>query len=196
MIGRTISNWYAFSTLSGRGWALQDGRFDVGTRRGLVDAGDCFAFSLAAIAAVVLTVTSSALGFAAEDRQSIVNYDEVTLSPDATKIGCIESESAVDRSNSSHNVVTVRDIHGRKIGSYDPCPKCEYSSPTWSPDSRLKPLGMRSRPHGKKATIRRAAQKKIYPRGNDSLAVVRQPGKLRSCLADSLYREREDADHA
>ncbi|MGB2668556.1 MAG: hypothetical protein WAK48_31515 [Candidatus Acidiferrum sp.] len=85
---------------------------------------------------MVFTVGSSASGFAVADKQSIVNYDEVTLSPDAIKIASIETESAVDLSSSSHNVVTVRDIHGSKIGSYDPCAKCGYSSPTWSPDSR------------------------------------------------------------
>jgi dipeptidyl aminopeptidase/acylaminoacyl peptidase len=96
----------------------------------------CFAFSLAAVAAVVFTVASPAPGFAAEDKQSIVNYDEVTLSPDATRIASIEAESALNRSGSSHNAVTIRDVHGSKIGGYDPCAKCGYSSPTWSPDNR------------------------------------------------------------
>jgi len=98
-------------------------------------SSSCFAFSLAAVTAVVFTVAPSASGLAA-DKQSIVNYDEVTLSPDATKIASIETESALARSSSSHNVVTIRDVHGSKMGSYDPCAKCGYSSPTWSPDSR------------------------------------------------------------
>ena len=96
----------------------------------------CFAFSLAAVTTLVFTVACSAPGFAAERKRSLVTYDEVTLSPDATKIASIETESALDLSGSSHNAVTIRDIHGSKIGGYDPCAKCGYSSPTWSPDSR------------------------------------------------------------
>lgn len=84
----------------------------------------CFAFSLAAVTTLVFTVACSAPGFAAERKRSLVTYDEVTLSPDATKIASIETESALDLSGSSHNAVTIRDIHGSKIGGYDPCAKC------------------------------------------------------------------------
>ena len=91
------------------------------------------------VVAAVLTAAASASGAtgSAEGKQTVVDYDGVTLSPQGAKIASVETESPVDLSTRGHNVVTIRDTTGTKVGSYDPCPDCAYSSPAWSPDGRV-----------------------------------------------------------
>src|SRR5258707_67276 len=86
------------------------------------------------VLAAVFTAAASASGAtgSAEGKQTVVDYDGVTLSPQGAKIASVETESPVDLSTRGHNVVTIRDTTGTKVGSYDPCPDCAYSSPAWS----------------------------------------------------------------
>jgi dipeptidyl aminopeptidase/acylaminoacyl peptidase len=94
------------------------------------------AFRVTASLAAAFLAAASASGATgpADGKLTIVDYDGVALSPDATRIASVDTAYPVDLSTDGHNVISIRDTKGIEAGSYDPCPDCTYHSPTWSPD--------------------------------------------------------------
>ncbi len=94
-----------------------------------------FVTAAISIAWAVVPCASGASGTTASMR-TVVDYQDVTLSPDATAVASVDVEQAVQLQGTRHSLVAVRDTTGKTIATYDPCSRCIYSSPAWSPDSR------------------------------------------------------------
>lgn len=69
-------------------------------------------------------------------QQSMSEYAELVLSPDASQIAVVETVHPAEAAAALHNTISIYDTSGRKLGAFDPCPDCTYTSPGWSPNGR------------------------------------------------------------
>lgn len=87
------------------------------------------------VAWTAIPCASGASGTAVSTK-TLVDYQDVILSPAATAIASVDVEEAMEQHRARHNLVAVRSTAGKSIATYDPCSTCMYSSPAWSPDGR------------------------------------------------------------
>jgi dipeptidyl aminopeptidase/acylaminoacyl peptidase len=65
------------------------------------------------------------------------NYQDLALSGAGDRIAALEMVNPPDAAKRAHASVVVRDsASGKVLASYDPCAKCDYNFPAWSPDGK------------------------------------------------------------
>ncbi len=77
----------------------------------------------------------AAIAGAAQAADSLTRFQDVSLSPDGSKIAAIEQVRSLNASTvAPHGPVVVRDARtGAVLAHYDPCGGCAYSGLAWSP---------------------------------------------------------------
>lgn len=86
---------------------------------------------------MILALLAGVAAAVAAPAPTLHRYAEVALSPSGAELAAIESVAALDTGEPEpHGVVVVRTAAGAVVRKLDPCARCGYGAPAWSPDGR------------------------------------------------------------
>lgn len=84
-----------------------------------------------------LALLAGAAAAIAAPTPTLHKYAQVSLSPSGAELAAVESVVGLDTgAPEPHGVVVVRTAAGTVVRKLDPCAKCRYGAPAWSPDGK------------------------------------------------------------